>query len=198
MGREEDLAERFGVSRPTVREALRLLGSSHLIRISKGPGGGIFVDATPEQSVGRMLTAALADLVSHQMLELEAMLETWMLFEPPLARIAAQRARPADRRRLRTLLEEQEVDPANAALVASIGHRLHEQIGQIAGNPLSAILLEWVAVVLLPAVESGTKESVAAALADHHRAIVTALVEGDGAAAEAAVRRQIEFSNTLI
>ena len=47
LGREEDLARQFGVSRPTLREALRLLSSSHLVRASKGPGGGIFVAATP-------------------------------------------------------------------------------------------------------------------------------------------------------
>ena len=52
LGREEDLARRFGVSRPTLREALRLLSSAHLIRASKGPGGGIFVAATPEQGLG--------------------------------------------------------------------------------------------------------------------------------------------------
>ena len=50
LGREEDLAQRFGVSRPTLREALRLLSSSHLIRASKGPGGGIFVAATPSRA----------------------------------------------------------------------------------------------------------------------------------------------------
>ena len=50
LGREEDLARRFGVSRPTLREALRLLSSAHLIRATKGPGGGIFVAATPEQA----------------------------------------------------------------------------------------------------------------------------------------------------
>ena len=43
LGTEQTLAREFGVSRPTLREALRLLSSSHLIRASRGPGGGIFV-----------------------------------------------------------------------------------------------------------------------------------------------------------
>ncbi|MEA2455227.1 MAG: hypothetical protein QOI45_1489, partial [Thermoleophilaceae bacterium] len=46
LGREEDLAAEFGVSRPTLREALKLLASGNLIRASKGPGGGIFVAHT--------------------------------------------------------------------------------------------------------------------------------------------------------
>jgi DNA-binding FadR family transcriptional regulator len=40
LGREEDLARQFGVSRPTLREALRLLSGSHLVRASKGRAAG--------------------------------------------------------------------------------------------------------------------------------------------------------------
>ena len=54
LGREEDLARQFGVSRPTLREALRLLSSSHLVRASKGPGGGIFVAATPTTDITQL------------------------------------------------------------------------------------------------------------------------------------------------
>ena len=36
LGTEQELAKEFGVSRPTLREALRLLASSHLIRASAG------------------------------------------------------------------------------------------------------------------------------------------------------------------
>jgi GntR family transcriptional regulator, transcriptional repressor for pyruvate dehydrogenase complex len=37
LGTEQELAAEFGVSRPTLREGLRLLASSHLIRASQGP-----------------------------------------------------------------------------------------------------------------------------------------------------------------
>ena len=39
IGTETELAAEFGVSRPTLREALRLLASSHLIRVDRGAGG---------------------------------------------------------------------------------------------------------------------------------------------------------------
>ena len=41
---EEQLAKQFGVSRPTVREALKRLAAQHLIRSRRGPTGGTFVD----------------------------------------------------------------------------------------------------------------------------------------------------------
>ena len=43
LSNEMVLAEEFGVSRATIREALRLLGAENLIRTAKGAGGGSFV-----------------------------------------------------------------------------------------------------------------------------------------------------------
>src|SRR4051812_18166375 len=92
LGREEDLARRFGVSRPTVREAIQALSSAHLVRSSKGRGGGIFVAATAEEGMGRSLTASVASLLASEALTIEELLETRLLLEVPLAGLAAQRA----------------------------------------------------------------------------------------------------------
>ena len=62
LGREEDLAAEFGVSRPTLREALKLLASGNLIRANKGPGGGIFVAHTADQGVRRSLSDWLSSM----------------------------------------------------------------------------------------------------------------------------------------
>ena len=40
IGTEQELADEFGVSRPTLREALRLLSASQLIRVGRGRSGG--------------------------------------------------------------------------------------------------------------------------------------------------------------
>src|SRR3954451_23261734 len=101
LGREEDLARQFGVSRPTLREALRLLSSSHLVRASKGPGGGIFVAATAEEGIGRTVSASVASMLQAQSITIDELLETRMLFEVPLAGLAAQRAGDHDVARLR-------------------------------------------------------------------------------------------------
>src|SRR3954447_11343245 len=105
LGREEDLAREFGVSRPTLREALRVLSSSYLIRASKGPGGGIFVAATPEEGIGRILTDSVASMLSAHNIEIDELLETRMLLEVPLAGLAAQRATDADIERLGQVID---------------------------------------------------------------------------------------------
>ena len=42
---EEELAARYGVSRPTVREALKRLAAQNLISSKRGPAGGTFVNS---------------------------------------------------------------------------------------------------------------------------------------------------------
>src|SRR3954447_11730957 len=123
LGREEDLARQFGVSRPTLREALRLLSSSHLVRASKGPGGGIFVAATPEEGIGRTVSASVASMLEAQSITMDELLETRILFEIPLVGLAAQRANDEDVARLHALLAEAESRPDDAKLVGSGGPR---------------------------------------------------------------------------
>src|SRR5215218_9271777 len=150
LGREEDLARQFGVSRPTLREALRLLSSSHLVRASKGPGGGIFVAATAEEGIGRSVSDSVASMLEAQSITIDELLETRMLFEVPLVGLAAQRATEADVERLRATLAEADAAPDDAELVACVDARLHQLISEIAGNRLAAAFTHWVVEVLQP------------------------------------------------
>ena len=52
---EEELAQRFKVSRPTVREALKRLAAQHLIRSRRGPTGGNFVSSPAPEEAARSI-----------------------------------------------------------------------------------------------------------------------------------------------
>ena len=104
LGREEDLAAEFGVSRPTLREALKLLASGNLIRANKGPGGGIFVALTADQGIGRSLSNAVAMMLETHAVSLHELLEARLLLEVPLAGQAAYRADAGTVRDLRAAL----------------------------------------------------------------------------------------------
>ena len=60
IGTEQEMADEFGVSRPTLREALRLLSASHLIRVGRGRTGGIFVASTPSEGMSRNVSESIA------------------------------------------------------------------------------------------------------------------------------------------
>jgi len=64
IGTEQELAAEFGVSRPTLREGLRLLASSHLIRVGRGRSGGIFVARTPGQGMSLNVSESILTMLA--------------------------------------------------------------------------------------------------------------------------------------
>src|SRR2546423_3466595 len=103
---EAELAREFGVSRGTVREALRLLAAHNLIRTAKGAGGGSFVTLPTADHVSEVLQANIRLLNESREVTAEEMLETRELLEPFAARMAAERRTDEDLERLRACIIE--------------------------------------------------------------------------------------------
>jgi DNA-binding FadR family transcriptional regulator len=199
VGREEDLAREFGVSRPTLREALRLLASQHLIRASKGPGGGIFVAATPEEGIGMSVSTAVETMLDAHIVELDELLETRTLLEVPLAGLAAQRANDEDVIELRGLIDEVESSRADLDRISELDARLHRTIARIAGNRLAGSLAGWIVDVVQPrlvdVIEPAVVESV---IVDQHKDLLQAIARGAPAAAERAMRAHLVYLRDLV
>lgn len=199
LGREEDLAREFGVSRPTLREALRLLSSEHLIRASKGPGGGIFVAATPEQGIGLSVSAAVATMLDARSIGLDELLETRMLLEIPLAGLAAARASEQDVAVLRALREDVDAAATDHARAIEADARLHHLIAQIADNRLAGALTGWIVDVLQPRLDEVIEPAVVVSvIADQHRDLLEAIVRGDPTAAERAMREHLVYVRDVV
>jgi GntR family transcriptional regulator, transcriptional repressor for pyruvate dehydrogenase complex len=198
LGREEDLARQFGVSRPTLREALRLLSSAHLIRATKGPGGGIFVAATPEQGIGRSVTQSVASMLSADSIDLDELIETRMLLEIPLAGLAAQRATEADVAALRAVLDAAG-ESAQGEPFRGLDTRLHGLIAEIAGNRLARAFTEWIGQVLQPPLHAEIERAVVdEVVVEQHREIVRAIERGEPTAAERAMREHLVYLHDLL
>lgn len=60
---EEELARSFGISRPTVREALKRLAAQNLIHSKRGPAGGNFVKRPDPEGLSKAITGAATLLV---------------------------------------------------------------------------------------------------------------------------------------
>ena len=92
IGTEHELSREFGVSRPTLREGLRRLAGSHLIRVQKGRAGGVFVKNTPNAGIGRHVSESIAAMLESESVTLYELLEARTFLEVPLAGLAAERA----------------------------------------------------------------------------------------------------------
>jgi DNA-binding FadR family transcriptional regulator len=149
LGHEPDLIERFGVSRPSLREALRILEAEGLITVVRGVNGGV-VTHRPDQR----LTARTAALVlQSRNVPLADVFEARTIIEPAAVRlIASARGRKASARRLRDLIAEQELMIDDPAAFGQANARFHEELVALAGNDTLTIVAEMLNEVVARAV----------------------------------------------
>lgn len=126
---ERDLADKFRVSRTSVREALRALESLGLIEIR--PGEGTFVREVSVEA----LIEPLALVMASQREAIHELFEARRLLEPAVAALAAGRATPEEIHEMERILEEQAREVAagktgvvqDAAFHAAIGTAAHNR-----------------------------------------------------------------------
>jgi DNA-binding FadR family transcriptional regulator len=108
---EREMARQFKTSRVSVREAYRSLEELGVLRIQRGADGGAFIVKVDHGLVLRSLSLVLRlGQTSHRELT-----EARMLIEPPIARLAALRARKEDIARLERVLVREETEAALAS-----------------------------------------------------------------------------------
>jgi GntR family transcriptional regulator, transcriptional repressor for pyruvate dehydrogenase complex len=189
LGRLRDLADRFEVSRPTVREALHLLSAEFQLRASPGPGGGIFIEAMPKSSAELALRQAAARALGTHTVRAHELVEARLLLEPLLAGRAAARADSGEVRRLD--LPGQLGDPAS---VAELDRRLHRLVVRFAGNRIIGAVALWLADAVEPEVTKLIGSPAAAtAIGRQHQALIQAIATHDSKAAAGAMREHLLY-----
>lgn len=197
LGREDDLAAEFGVSRPTLREALKLLSSGNLIRATKGPGGGIFVAHTAQQGMSRSLSDAVAMMLDTGAATLEELLDARLALEVPLAGLAAYQADEATVERLREIVGAVEPDDLDA--LGELDAEIHRTIAAAAGNRMLEALTGWVFEVLQPSLVREVHGAILpAAIREQHEALLAAIEKGDAARAERAMKDHLLYLRDVL
>ncbi len=199
IGTENELAREFGVSRPTLREALRLLAGSHLIQVNQGRSGGIFVSSTANESMGRNVSQAIATMLATESTSLHELLEARIYLEVPLAGLAAENA------------DREAIEEMEAALAAAEGHnpasdefrladgRFHKAIADAAGNELMVAFTSWILEVLQPSLVAYMGPALEGDdILDQHRRILRAIRRGQPAAAQRAMLQHIEHVRRVV
>jgi GntR family transcriptional regulator, transcriptional repressor for pyruvate dehydrogenase complex len=190
---EAVLAREFGVSRATVREALRILTAQNLIRTTKGAGGGSYVTLPTVDHISEFLRGNLNLLSESDHVTLEEFLELRELIEVPAARLAAARASEADVQRLRESIPEQPLRMTTTEQFA-YNKGFHTVIVEASGNTLLYIATQPVFTVLQTHLARSTLgRSFHLSINDHHRRILEAIGSGDADAAAAEMHAHLEY-----
>ncbi len=142
LPKERDLGQFFGVSRATLREALRILEASGLIEVKRGAAGGIFACSPPVDRTG----AALSALIQFGNATTQHFTEFRLSFEMESAELAARRATShAVARLMETVANLVEV--ANRpgvpwATYMDLDIAFHQDLAAASGNPIrEAVML---------------------------------------------------------
>lgn len=199
LGREEDLASEFGVSRPTLREALKLLASGNLIRATKGPGGGIFVDNTAEEGMSLSLSDAIAMMLETDVVTLDELLDARILLEVPLAGLAAYQPDEETVKKLREAVTRVAAAPGDTDVIHDSDTEIHRTIAAAAGNRTVQALTNWIFEVLQPSlIEVLEPAIVHSAVAEQHEDLVAAFEKGDPARAERAMKDHLLYLRDVL
>ncbi len=128
---ERELAQQLGVSRSTLREALRVLVQAGYLEVRIGRGGGTFVARWPDP-IRDPQQAAIIERVRD---ELPGLLDYRRALEPAAAELAAQRATPEEIAALRQILEEMRGTEHLYAQYRAGDARFHVSIAMAAKSP---------------------------------------------------------------
>lgn len=189
---EEELAARFEVSRPTIREALKRLAAQHLIRSRRGPTGGTFVNRPSQDEVRLNLANTITLLVGMGEFNLSDIAETRQGLETLCCRLAAAR-RTDDQ--LATMAAELDIqrDPtlSDADFCAS-DVRFHRILANATDNTLLKFIILSVIDALQPVANMVVYQfRERQRLISQHESILTALQARDAESAIAALNEQI-------
>jgi GntR family transcriptional regulator, transcriptional repressor for pyruvate dehydrogenase complex len=143
---ERVLSAQFGVSRNTLREALRSLEHAGLIRLVKGSSGGAFVT----ENTGAAISSGMFDLFDLGTIGAEEITQARIWLETIVVKEACARATDED-----LALLERNIDEAEQAFAAGDFPRraeknleFHRILARIAGNPVMVIFMDALLNVL--------------------------------------------------
>jgi GntR family transcriptional regulator, transcriptional repressor for pyruvate dehydrogenase complex len=138
---ERSLALQMEISRPTLREAVKVLVDAGVLEVRRGPGGGMYVatDVVPTELVRHSASLRLA--------EIAAVLEARRMLEPRVAQLAAERATAEDLEALERSIDAMRrlVDggwhPRHEDRFLQLDVQFHLALARAAGNPMVETLM---------------------------------------------------------
>lgn len=195
---EAEMAQRFAVSQPTVREALKILAAKKLVRSKRGPNGGVFVNAPSLTAASQMLQEMTTWFVGLGVFGLAEIVEARLLLGRSCVQLATERATEDDLESIAATLEAFERVDISDEEFCRLDVAFHHAIAQATGNNEIRFIMAVVNDSLIPATnmisfrfrERGRVVSL-------HAAILDALRARDAAAAVSAFEELIAYQSSV-
>jgi DNA-binding FadR family transcriptional regulator len=195
---ETSLMDFYGVSRPTLREALRVLEAERLIKVHRGSHGGARV-----QSPNGDVAARYAALVlEHQGASMADVYEARTIIEPPCARILAQRRTKGDLALLWASIAEaeaaNETDNEDDVRAVRVQNDFHALIVGLAQNQTTAVLWGMLRHIIDSMIVSRVEREATHLGARSHRRLVELIESQDDEGAERLWRKHLTESSKFL
>ena len=199
---ESTLTESFGVSRPTLREAFRVLEAERLISVRRGARGGARVHAPSPDVAARYAGFVL----EHQATTLADVYAARVMIESPCAALLARQRTDDDLEQLWRSVDEGEAIGDDRHRLIRHHTEFHALIVRLADNHtitlLSSMLRHIVDTANFRRVDFDAAGPTADRAFDHgvraHRRLVSYIDQHDEVGAEALWRKHLEEANEFL
>jgi len=195
---EAELSDTFGVSRPTVREALKRLAAQSLIRTRRGAAGGAFVNRLSyAEAYGQQITTSTL-LLSTNDVDFPTACEARFALERACAPLAAQRRSADHLAAMRAEVHRQAQPGLSDEGFCASDVAFHRALVDAAGNPVMSYNLAGVVEAIQPLMNmiTYTARNRAEVVALHAR-IADAVESRDAAGADRALQDLQAYTLTL-
>lgn len=193
LGSEDDLMSRLGVSRPTLRQAARLLEHEGLLVVRRGLGGGLFGRRPTEEAV----THVASVLLRSQGTTYGDLVRTLHYLSSEAAQLAAQNPDRAARERVARFYDEH-LPPGPTVTGADfigIAGGFHVAIAECSGSPALLLFVQVLTELARPVGTLNLRDEERVRLTTtNHRRIAAAILAGNGRQAAGRMRDHLNDS----
>jgi GntR family transcriptional regulator, transcriptional repressor for pyruvate dehydrogenase complex len=190
---EAELARQFNVSRTTLREALRVLSSQHLIVKVPGARGGNFVQSVDYQSLGLVMTESVDNLLTLGSIEFTEVADVRRHLEVPAVRLAAEHRSAEDLADLSEIVRRQKAGSVDDPDIPDLDRQFHTLIAQASGNRVLAALVAALHHATEPVHYLDLKPEVGRETVRQHAAILRAIEKQDADAGQQAIIDHLNY-----
>jgi GntR family transcriptional regulator, transcriptional repressor for pyruvate dehydrogenase complex len=197
---ESELMERFGVSRPTLREAFRVLESESLIQVHRGVHGGARVTRPRRETLARY--AGL--ILEYEGVKVKDVYDARVTLEVPMVEQLAKDRNPKVIAELERIVErESQLKPGSEAVVDQLTD-FHAAIARLSGNSTLQIVSDMLHHIIEKANRSlqptkGTRaEQAVRRSAKTHRMVLDMIKDGDAEKAGELWKRHLQKAEEFV